>query len=723
MAAVANVANVTATRQETVSSTTRITKEGKRLSYQLTVIQQPERARACGSGAKSSADRRPVDPPPIVALRVFEGEDGAMQDVTFSYKANFFLFATLESARPIAHGRVPQTTQAFPVLTGMFVSGMAYLDRPMPAGYFLFPDLSVRHEGKYRLSFNLYEETKDAKDADAEPSEQARAARARSRMPGPHSPQAFVDWRLEVKSKPFTVFSAKKFPGLAESTSLSRIVAEQGCRVRIRRDVRMRRRGDAKPTAAAAAAGFEDEHEDEDEGLECDDVDRAQTPATNEQQLGRRPSQPPDPYRSVDAGSADPSRHHYHQSHHHHHHQQHQQHHHSNSNDSNNNSNHLHHHPMSAGMPARDSMIVVDGPSHEHKQQKQQKRHHHQHPPLPVPSAAAAPAPAPVPAGPPSYGLESTRRQSAPEGNCYAAPPPYPRSYPAPPLMSPHATDSYGHFVETPTSAISYHHSSAASPTAHQHHPYAGPPAPSSHPTMSYVPMSAHANQRYPAQHAVASPHGRQDSLDHVAGSRRPSVSGGHQFIPSVSSTNAAYGYSEQGPVRPSSVVGRQYVGPGTVATATSARRTPTPGANDHPLPPLNVAVAVEPRYASTHSSSNAHPVSSAHPVSILASAATEMTPYPRPSVSTTATTTDATTDASGRPTKRPYGAVFDASQFDASLRDGMRPNEAAHGAEPLLAADDDEDAVAEAHDMLRLRMQYKRADGTEISRRPPSTG
>lgn len=48
--------------------------------------------------------------------------------------------------------------------------------------------------------------------------------------------------RLEVKSKPFIVFSAKKFPGLTESTTLSRIVAEQGCRVRIRRDVRMRRR-------------------------------------------------------------------------------------------------------------------------------------------------------------------------------------------------------------------------------------------------------------------------------------------------------------------------------------------------------------------------------------------------------------------------------------------------------------------------------------------------
>lgn len=323
-----------------------------------------------------------------------------------------------------------------------------------------------------------------------------------------------------------------------------------------------------------------------------------------------------------------------------------------------------------------------------------------------------------APAGHPAYGLESARRQSAPESNCYA-PPPYPRSYPAPPLMSPHGSDPYGHIVEAPASATAYHHPSAASPTAHHHHPYAGPPPPSSHPSMSYAPMPAHANQRYPAQHPVAPPHGRHDSLDHAAASRRPSVSAAHQSIPSVPSTNAAYGYSEQGPVRPSSVVGRQYVGPGTAAAAaTSVRRTPTPGASDHPLPPLNVAVAVEPRYGSTHASSAAHSVSSAHPVSILASAATEMSPYPRPSASTAATT-----DAGGRPTKRPYGAVFDASQFDASLRDGMRPNEAAHGAEPLLAADDDEDAVAEAHDMLRLRMQYKRADGTEISRRPPSTG
>ncbi|KFY15497.1 hypothetical protein V492_01950, partial [Pseudogymnoascus sp. VKM F-4246] len=226
---------------ETVAMT-RMTAEGRKLSYELKVIQQPERARACGSGAKSSADRRPVDPPPVVELRIYEldGPNGK-EDITFNYNANFFVFATLETSRPMAHGRVQQAAQQIPVLTGMPVSGMAYLDRPTEAGYFIFPDLSVRHEGSYRLSFNLYEETKEDKDKDSESATDRPAVKQ-----NPDEPTDSFDWRLEIKSKAFTVFSAKKFPGLAESTALSRAVAEQGCRVRIRRDVRMRRR-EGKP--------------------------------------------------------------------------------------------------------------------------------------------------------------------------------------------------------------------------------------------------------------------------------------------------------------------------------------------------------------------------------------------------------------------------------------------------------------------------------------------
>ncbi|KAF2271904.1 uncharacterized protein EI97DRAFT_239609 [Westerdykella ornata] len=220
-------------QNETTSSSSRITQKGRKITYNLQVIQQPMRARACGSGAKSSADRRPVDPPPIVELRVFEGEGPNKTEITFAYHANFFLFATLENARAIAPGRAPPATPSFPVLTGTPVAGMAYLDRPSPAGYFIFPDLSVRHEGQYRLSFALYEELKEKDDMDP-PDHTAIHLQ--------NGIEAHVTHRSEVKSSPFIVYSAKKFPGLTESTALSRMVAEQGCRVRIRRDVRMRRR-------------------------------------------------------------------------------------------------------------------------------------------------------------------------------------------------------------------------------------------------------------------------------------------------------------------------------------------------------------------------------------------------------------------------------------------------------------------------------------------------
>jgi hypothetical protein len=181
-----------------------------------------------------------------VELRIYEGQTWEMaqeKDITFVYNANFFLFATLEHARIMAHARGTPAANTPPVLTGMPVSGMAYLDRPQEAGYFLFPDLSVRHEGRYKLTFNLYEETKEDKDKD-----QDREGESQPPIPGlnPATGGSF-DFRMEVKSQEFIVYSAKKFPGLAESTALSRVVAEQGCRVRIRRDVRMRRR-DGKGT-------------------------------------------------------------------------------------------------------------------------------------------------------------------------------------------------------------------------------------------------------------------------------------------------------------------------------------------------------------------------------------------------------------------------------------------------------------------------------------------
>lgn len=233
---------------DTKCLTTRLTREDKTVRYELHVLQQPVRARACGSGQKCSyipcliclsctdqaqatADRRPVDPPPIVQLKVLEVKpDDVVEDITFSMNSNYFLFATLEPARKLAHPRGMPDPNKPTVLTGTPVAGMVYLDRPAPAGYFIFPDLSVRREGHFRLSFNLYEDLKRTEDYDK--LEDSRAV---------SSSNTHVTHRLEVKSAPLQVFSAKNFPGLLGGTALSRVVADQGCRVRIRRDVKTRR--------------------------------------------------------------------------------------------------------------------------------------------------------------------------------------------------------------------------------------------------------------------------------------------------------------------------------------------------------------------------------------------------------------------------------------------------------------------------------------------------
>lgn len=153
------------------------------------------------------------------------------------YNADFFLYASLHHAADGHPGRVtPQNGP--PVLTGMPVSSMILLDRPEEAGYFIFSDLSVRHEGQYYLNFALMEEVKE--DRDKDPDEIMSDA---DEITGPEkaSGRSFC-FRMTVTTDVFDVFSAKRFPGLQESTALSRAVAEQGCRVRIRRDVRMRRR-------------------------------------------------------------------------------------------------------------------------------------------------------------------------------------------------------------------------------------------------------------------------------------------------------------------------------------------------------------------------------------------------------------------------------------------------------------------------------------------------
>ncbi|KAJ5555895.1 sexual development activator VeA [Penicillium frequentans] len=92
------------------------------VTYQLRVIQQPERARACGfrkSGCIISdihgafADHRFIDPPPVVqfrAVETFPCLSASENDVTSNYQSQFFLLNTIEplhsTSKPLATRRL-----------------------------------------------------------------------------------------------------------------------------------------------------------------------------------------------------------------------------------------------------------------------------------------------------------------------------------------------------------------------------------------------------------------------------------------------------------------------------------------------------------------------------------------------------------------------------------------------------------------------------------------
>ncbi|EKM76255.1 hypothetical protein AGABI1DRAFT_144390 [Agaricus bisporus var. burnettii JB137-S8] len=205
--------------------------------YDLVVRQEPKQARMCGVGGK--ADRRPIDPPPIVQLRVIDRAlssahisppaspppshypDGPPPDPAAyaqSYLQNpyYFMFASL--AKPdddaelhwLKDGRTRCTT-------GSVVSSLYHLKDPQhhneDAGFFVFPDLSVRTEGSYRLKLSLFEVVGNN-----------------------------VRHCKSIYSAPFYVYTAKKFPGMEESTPLSCSLADQGIKIRIRKDIRVRKR-------------------------------------------------------------------------------------------------------------------------------------------------------------------------------------------------------------------------------------------------------------------------------------------------------------------------------------------------------------------------------------------------------------------------------------------------------------------------------------------------
>ncbi|KAK9766076.1 hypothetical protein K7432_005100 [Basidiobolus ranarum] len=188
-------------------------------TYDLIVCQQPLHARMCGFGEK---DRRPIDPPPIIQLIVKDQQGridmGVLQNPFFVLHVTLWSEDGKEERNIISNP--PKCTR---VLMGSLVSSPNILKNPEgeQGCYFCFPDLSIRTEGRYCLKFSLMKLGGDDCLSEAK-----------------------SDIIAQTFSDPFTVYSAKKFPGMTESTELSKAFARQGLKIPIRNDVRPRKAGD-----------------------------------------------------------------------------------------------------------------------------------------------------------------------------------------------------------------------------------------------------------------------------------------------------------------------------------------------------------------------------------------------------------------------------------------------------------------------------------------------
>ncbi|GAA5931897.1 hypothetical protein JCM1841_006789 [Sporobolomyces salmonicolor] len=176
--------------------------------YCLDVRQQPRQARMAGSGEK--ADRRPIDPPPIIRLRLRKPAarkkpSSALTDadlVAPTLTHTLFMFASLVPADS-EDEMYDLTGSKSKHVAGSVVSSLFHLK---DQSCFVFPDLSVRTEGRWRFKMSMYKIVED----------------------GVH----FCD---SILTDVFQVYSSKRFPGMGKSTELSKSFAQQGLKLRIRR--------------------------------------------------------------------------------------------------------------------------------------------------------------------------------------------------------------------------------------------------------------------------------------------------------------------------------------------------------------------------------------------------------------------------------------------------------------------------------------------------------
>ncbi|KAF7721543.1 hypothetical protein EC973_004500 [Apophysomyces ossiformis] len=210
--------------------------------YELVVVQQPLRARMCGFGDK---DRRPISPPPILQLFVKQKEhilNPIDVDVSFlvvlcdSWQEDGKTEANLVLHPAFPTADMSSTLKMRNLVGSSVASAVKLYDIHGELGiFFVFQDISFRTEGRFRLGFSL-----------------VNVGSPYTHTTITNSSPIHVPAR--VYTEPFTVYTAKKFPGVVrkqhnkhatltkeslppcplESTPLSQCFAKQGIKIPVR---------------------------------------------------------------------------------------------------------------------------------------------------------------------------------------------------------------------------------------------------------------------------------------------------------------------------------------------------------------------------------------------------------------------------------------------------------------------------------------------------------
>ncbi|PVU96707.1 hypothetical protein BB559_002280 [Furculomyces boomerangus] len=196
---------------------------------ELEILQQPKRACVVEMGERY---RRPIDPPPILRLNTNIIDESAflefMNSNVIAVHANLVSEESTENIDNIVNtysSLSRSTFNSFSKKEGRVLLGSLTASCNIVRGlsdekscYFVFPDLYVSIEGTYRLKFSLVviPSTSEAESVNARVSSY-------------------------LISDSFIAFPSSEFPGVEESSLLSKTLAEQGVGIPIRNKSRLKR--------------------------------------------------------------------------------------------------------------------------------------------------------------------------------------------------------------------------------------------------------------------------------------------------------------------------------------------------------------------------------------------------------------------------------------------------------------------------------------------------